>query len=287
MALPAILSPFGISYLGVQVCDEGCGETKINRFGKSTAFRQVLMSWLDRIPFINAVGSYAGINVAVQPFYVPAISYPDAPTFLGFDSLDDEGIPTGGSGLNIGPNGMVGYDLCRMRIKFASPPYLEIDQGVLSIDFAIQDLELPTNITTYHYDTSTGPAVDSSQVPAQEATFSSFTWTRFNLASIPISTIEAACANPIDNSGLFGTTVGNLRLMGVKTNRRMGQTGAEMWDQTVSLVNNPFGWNKAFMGSGVHTGDDTFHPIVDGSGNPPFKVDMGGNIPSLVGNAGF
>jgi hypothetical protein len=282
VSLPAFMQPFSVTYLGIQVWDEACGETKINRFGKSTAFRQVLMSWLDRVPFINAVGAYAGINVAFQPFYVPAISYPDAPGFLGFDSLETEGLATLPTGTTIGPNGMVGYGLARMRITFASPPYLEIDQGVLSIDFAIQDLELPTNINSYFFNGSSSTPVDSSQVPAQEATFTSFTWTKFNLASIPTSTIEAACATPIDNSGLFGTSVGNLRLMGVKTNRRMGQTGAEMWDQTVVLVNNPFGWNNVFFPHALG-GTDTFTPISDHAGNPPFKLDTGGNIPALCG----
>ena len=284
---PGPLSTTTIPFYGnTFVCDEGT-EENFERFGKSVATRQILCGWLDRVAIINAIGGSAGLNVANQYFYDYAVPYPDAPELLYWSGLRTEGLATGGAGLNIGPNGMVGYQLCRMWIKYSTNPCLELDQGTLSIKWAPQDLLMDNTITTWHFDTSTGPAVPAAQFPALQGNFITYQWTQFNLTSIPVATINAACAAPIDTGGLFGTAAGTLMFVAPEATRRMAVTGVEMYDTVYNLVYNPFGWNSAFMSSGVHTGDDTFHPIVNGHGNPPFALDSAGNIEALVKNLGY
>jgi hypothetical protein len=292
MALPSNLSAFQISYLGVNLLDEGCGE-KIVRFGKSSGYRQFLMSWTDRITLINNVGALAGFNVTNQYFYQNAVSYPDAPGLLYYSDIDDEGIPGPPTGLNTGPNGMVGYLLCRMRLNFQTNPYLELDQGTLSMNYANQDVGLDKNISTFWFngDTTT-PAIDSSQIPALQITMTSFVWEVFNLASIPTATISAAIAAPIDQSGAFGTSTANggtLRLMGFDTTRRVAQNGQEMWSMKQVYVQNPAGWNCVWQPKSWNnnTGSDAFVEVLDKNGNPPFGLDQAGNIPALLGNTSY
>lgn len=76
--------------------------------------------------------------------------------------------------------------------------------------------------------------------------------------------------------------------MGVKTNRRVGQTGVEVWDMTVILCEQPAGWNCVFWPSAHSSGGtDAFVPVKDDSGNYPIALDMGGNIPALVQDVGY
>src|ERR1700722_11343574 len=106
MAFPSgPMSPYTIPfYGGTQVCDEGT-EENFERFGKSIATRQILCGWLDRVAIVNAVGGSAGLNVANNYFYNFSVTYPDAPSLLTFSSIRTEGIPTGGTGLNVRPKG--------------------------------------------------------------------------------------------------------------------------------------------------------------------------------------
>ena len=288
IGLPSNLSPTGISYLGVQCCDEGCGENFV-RFGKSSAWRQLLMAWKDRVTFINNLGALAGFNIANQYAYTDAVGYPDGPTVVYYSGVDTEGIPGPPTALNVGTNGMVGYLLARVKMRFQTNPYLELEQGTLSMNYAIQDLELPQNISSFYFNGNTSNPCNSSQIPAIQGTFTSYVWQAFNLASIPTSTISAACAAPIDQSGAFGTSTANggtLRLMGVDTDRRVAQNGQEMWSMRVTLVENPFGWNCVFWPES-QGGSDTFVEVMDQAGNPPIPLDMAGNIPALLGNTSF
>jgi hypothetical protein len=292
IGLPSNLSPTGISYLGVQCCDEGCGENFV-RFGKSSAWRQLLMAWRDRVTFINNVGAMAGFNVSNQYFYTDAVGYPDGPTILYYSSLETDGIPGPPTALNVGPNGMVGYLLARVKMHFQTNPYLELDQGTLSMSYANQDVFLDKNISTFYFNGNTStPPIASSQIPALQVTMTTFVWEQFNLASIPTSTISAAIAAPIDQSGLFGTSTSNggtLRLMGVDTTRRVAQNGQEMWSMRTTLVENPVGWNCVFQPKAWNgnTGADAYVPVQTATGEYPLPLDTMGNITTLVGNVSY
>lgn len=247
------------------------------------------MAWKDRVTFINNLGALAGFNIANQYAYTDAVGYPDGPTVVYYSGVDTEGIPGPPTALNVGTNGMVGYLLSRVKMHFQSNPYLELEQGTLSLEGSNQDIELPTNLNSYFFNGNTSHPVDSSQIPAIQGSFLAIVWEAFNLASIPLATAEAAVAAPIDQSGAFGTDSSNggtLKFTGFHFDRRVAQNGQEMWSARYTLLYNPFGWNRVFWPTN-QGGMDSFVPVQDASGNYPIPLDMAGNIPSLLGNTAF
>jgi len=131
LSLPASQS---ITYGGVQIWDEGTVED-FQRFGRSTAVRTIVCTWQNRITLINTIMGAGGINAASQYFYNPDTPYPDAPFLLFIDKIHCEGI-TGPNGPVVDPNGMVGYDLARLKLTYSSLPYDYDNLNVTSLDYA-------------------------------------------------------------------------------------------------------------------------------------------------------
>ena len=102
-----------IQMYGVNVWDEGTQEDFV-RLGASSATRTTLCAWTDRITIINNIRGGGEILTGGMYYYSLSQAYPDAP-FLVFDSIRVEGI-AGDTGLNVGPNGLVGYKYARIRI---------------------------------------------------------------------------------------------------------------------------------------------------------------------------
>lgn len=146
----ALDSTTAITFLGVQAWDEGTEENFV-RTGNSTAVCTMLCAWEDRVTIVDLIRG-GGVEVGAYYYYTPSQVYPDAP-FLPFDSIHIEGLP-GEDGLNVGPNGLVGYKYARLRITYKSLDYFEgVTTGTMSLDYATHTVALPQMLRRTNFPT--------------------------------------------------------------------------------------------------------------------------------------
>jgi hypothetical protein len=261
----ALDSSTAITFLGVQAWDEGTEEHFV-RTGNSTAIRTMLCAWEDRIAIINQIRG-GGTQVGSVYYYIPAQVYPDAP-FLPFDSIHVEGLP-GENGLNVGPNGLVGYKYARLRITYKSLDYFDgVTTGTMSLDFATQVVGLPRSSPTYQFPDGTPLAPQDS--PPIRVGIVTIVQTRKNLAELPTSLVQGL-AGSVNSSTFLGGSAGTVLFDGAHADRRLTTTGAENWDMTYKFLYLPTGWNNILQPSSKNsssTAVGTFQQVTrisDGS----------------------
>jgi hypothetical protein len=256
-------STTAITFLGVQVWDEGTEESFV-RTGNSTAVRTMLCAWEDRVAIINQIRG-GGLEVGGYYFYTPSQVYPDAP-FLPFDSIHVEGI-AGDTGLNVGPNGLVGYKYARLRITYKALDYFDgVTTGTMSLDYATHTISLPQSAPTYQF--PDGTPLSPQDSPPIRVGIVTIVQTRKNLAILPASTVQSL-AGCVNSSSFLGGNTGTVLFDGAHAQRRLTTTGAENWDMTYKFLYLPVGWNNLLQASAKSAGTvGTFQQVTrisDGS----------------------
>lgn len=245
-------SSTSITIAGIQCWDEGTKES----FGRerSTASRQLLCYWADRITLINSVRTNLGTaiiqststgNIIVG--YEAPQSYPDAP-WLFVDTVEVEGIP-GENGLSVGTNGMVAYKYARIRFNYGQLPYYEsgggfpVETGVLSVDFGGAMDTLPQTDGILTFTDMAGGVVKAASNPIIFYNVASFQRSRLNQPSIPTNLIMAAqdCSN---QAVFYGAPIGTVKFDGAKSQRKLYAGGTAGWDIYYAFSYKKVGWNS-------------------------------------------
>jgi len=236
-------STTSITLYGIQVWDEGTKE-KFSRDSASSATRTLVCAWTDRVPLINALRGEVLQESPTLVQYIPPGSYPDAP-WLFVDTVDVEGI-SGETGLNVGPNGLVGYKYARIRITYKSLPYQEgIETGVFSVDFGAEWFTLSRTTPSLTFSDSTGGDVQTDQNPSLRLSTISFRQTRNNLPAIPVSQIISA-TNTVNAAAFQGAAAGTVKFDGASSQRRLFGNGSPGWDMSYAFTYRSVGWNVAY-----------------------------------------
>jgi len=260
LSLPASQS---ITYGGVQIWDEGTVED-FQRFGRSTAVRTIVCTWQNRITLINTIMGAGGINAASQYFYNPDTPYPDAPFLLFIDKIHCEGI-TGPNGPVVDPNGMVGYDLARLKLTYSSLPYDYDNLNVTSLDYATEEIVLDPTQSTFYWNGNTSTPVPAGMFPSLRVAIVTLTITQYNQVEVPAPTVMSLAGN-VNSSAIMGCGTGTLRFDGCKSVRRLSMAGIANYDCTFQFTYNPQGWNNKYLAGTGWT------PIADASNKPPFTL---------------
>jgi len=244
---------------GIQCWDEGT-EEHFQRFGHSTAVRNILCAWGDRLTLVNALRGGAGINNGVY-YYNLSADYPDA-AFLAFDSVTITGI-AGESGLSVGPNGQVAYKYARLAIVYKTLDYLEgTTTGTLSLDYSTEVIAAPQTAAAFVW--ADGSDVDPADCPAIRVPIVTLVQTRKNLAALPTVLVQSL-SGCINSAAFLGGAVGTVLFDGAHATRRLTTTGAENWDMTYKFLYCRTGWNYF-----LRAGEGFVAVNGKGTGTPPY-----------------
>jgi hypothetical protein len=94
---------------------------------------------------------------------------------------------------------------------------------------------------------------------------------RNNLPSLPTSTVLNAITNPLDNSGLFGTSAGTLLFKGAKETR-VSTLNSNNWNLEYTFAYKPSRWDRMRKASGALTA------IQYANGDPIFPTSNLGDL---------
>jgi hypothetical protein len=251
----AIDTDYSITLGGVQVYDEDTRE----RFGRngSEAVRTVVCNWSDRVTLINNTLGSSTI-VGGTAVYVAPLQYPDAP-WLYLHEIEPEGVGV----KSVGANGMVGYELCRMRLIYRPLDFTGGQEvGEENLDFSGQVISYPGNEPSLFWNGDLSSPVDASANPPIHFNTVNFTRVLRSAPALPVSVI-LSLVDTVNNATFLGAAAGQLRFNGARSHRRFIPGGALNWDIAFGFTFRSQPWNNMF-----HPSTGTWDPVENKSGSP-------------------
>ena len=177
--------------------------------------------------------------------------------------------------LVVGPNGMVGYPLARLQLKYTSLPYDPNNLNVTSMDYSVEEVTIPNNSYGWVNQSYKTP-IDQSIVPSLRVGTLTITIQQFLQPFLPESVV-APILGKSNNASVFGfDQPGQTILAGYKTNRRIPISGMVNYDCTLNfqvlLLPGGAGWNHKLCPEAKAAGGSIWQPIADnhGTGDAPF-----------------
>ena len=258
-----------VQIFGISVWDENVLEENWDLTTRSMARRSVLIGWNDIPAFVQFALTPIPINSVANGQYPPYWAYPRAPWMRIKNVHVQEMIPTQGGLTQLTyntPQGvvttLVAGNYGRCVITYGPMDWQTFDAGDLEYNFGLEAIKLPSSCPTFSYKSNDSTAssnqwVNVADSPPIEIPVGQITYTFKNQASIPISTILAALAAPV-NSDTFplqsggsniGVTMaaGTVKFLGLGSHYQVQGTGSAMWTYQLRFGYKSVGWNKAIQ----------------------------------------
>lgn len=213
---------------GIQCWDEG-REELFNRT-TSQVTRTIRCGWTDRAGLIGYLRGGANV-IGVTTLYVNPQTAPDYP-FLYVDQVTCVGQAGKNQGYSLdATSNAINYPYAVLTVTYT--PITGLASGFISFDFGKDVFTMPQSTLKF----ADGNPVPSG-VPLILPTVA-ITQGRLNLGTLPIATILAAAASPLDSSGLYGTATGTLLFDGGRAIRKFTTAGNENWDVEYRFLCRP------------------------------------------------
>jgi hypothetical protein len=203
--------------------------------------------------------TYSGlITTVVQPYAWPALPF----MFARSVQMKGEGVMS----VN-GTTGLGDFQYARLTFTFrpkeaGSTDAVEV--GEENLDFGSEVLSFNGADPFFKWK-SDNVDVPAEASPGKIIPIITFTKLKKGLAFLPLDTLFAIAAAPLNNATYLGAPAGTLRFEGAQTSREFTTTGAKRWTMSVKLSYRPINWNYMLRPS---TG--TFAEIVTKVGGNPF-----------------
>lgn len=209
------------------------------------------------LTILGSVTSSGAITTVVQPYAWPALPF----MFARSVGMKGEGTMS----VN-GTTGLGDFQYARLTFTFrpkeaGSTDAVEI--GEENLDFGAEVISF-NGADPYFKWSGDGADVPAEASPPKIVPVITFTKVRKGLASLPLDTLFAIAAAPVNSSTYLGAAAGKLRFEGAQTSREFTTAGAKRWTMSVKLSFRPIEWNKMLRPS---TG--TFDTIVTKAGGNP------------------
>ena len=236
------------------------------RAGRSEIRRTLFCKWTDLATLYNAVMPQGFVNAVVgadgygypQPFGCPLAPGTYIMDF-DFEGIENFGLAT----LNyLDPYGnpivLVAYATAKVELTYRNPefPSQSTDGTDIELDFSHERIRVPGSAPAFSFtsnDTTGTGYIDPDDAPPLEYTIIGIDIIRRYQPSLPLSTIVAAAAAPV-NSTTFNVSsagqtesfaAGLIKYQGTKSSFSTTGNNANQWKITHRFKYRQYGWNTA------------------------------------------